>query len=227
MQIDNPAQIPEISQKTGFSVFVFPRNFNYEDIEIKNSFILQPKEERNASGTIKIDDVKNVFSILGNKQTEDLTLLVKPAEKLNNEAGNAFLKNLEEPKDNIHIVFFTKDIQALLPTIRSRAFIYYLKDSFDFDKSPAASAKDLDLAKSLLAATPKQLITIADKLQKVKTDNRRNALDILDLCIELAYKTYFKTGDAKWLSKLEKLTATYQNVKQNGHIKLQIVANML
>ena len=228
MQIDDASQIPNISQRTGFSIFVFPRNFDFNQIKIENAYIVEPeKYERNASGTIKKEQIIDVLSIIGKHQVEPLTILFRPAEKMNSVVANAFLKSLEEPGENIHIVFFTYDLQQLLPTIRSRASIYYLKQDFNLDEAPNASKTDLELAKSLLTANTQQLIKIADKLQKNKENARATTLDILDIAIELAYKTYFKTCDEKWLKKLTQLTSTYDNIRQNGHIKLQIIANML
>lgn len=228
MQIEDPTQIPSISQKTGFSIFSFPRNFNFNQIEFKNAFIVEPEDfEKNPSGMIKRDQITEVFSLIGNRQEKSLTILFRPAERINNVASSAFLKNLEEPGDNVHIVFFTHDLQQILPTIRSRASIYHLKQNFDLDAAPDVPKKDLDLAKSLLTTNSKQLIPLAEDLHKTKNNARQRTLDILDIAIELAYKSYFKTFDAKWLKKLTQLTTAYDCVKRNGHIKLQLIANML
>lgn len=47
-------------------------------------------------------------------------LLVFPAQALNRVAANALLKTLEEPGASLRLVLSTFDVQALLPTIRSR-----------------------------------------------------------------------------------------------------------
>ena len=46
--------------------------------------------------------------------------LIPEAEKMSNEAANAFLKTLEEPPENVHFVLGTTLIQNVIPTIRSR-----------------------------------------------------------------------------------------------------------
>lgn len=224
MQIDDVDQIPQIVNSTGFSIFVFPRNYDFNKINTQKNIVIEPEGKSN---NIKIDQVREVFSLLGNKQEKDLTIIVKPAENLNEAASNAFLKNLEEPKDNIHIVFFTHDITQLLPTIRSRASIYIIKEHFSYNEAPKARTKDLELAKSLLIANDKQLISLSEKLAKSKDSPRQKTLEILNLCIELAYKSFFKTSDEKWLRKLNQLTKAYENIKANGHIRLQLIAQLM
>ena len=224
MQIDSVDQIPQIVNSTGFSIFVFPRDYDFNEINTKKSIVIEPEKKSN---DIKIDQIREIFSLLGTKQERDLTIIVRPAESLNEASSNAFLKNLEEPKENVHIVFFTHDITQLLPTIRSRASIYTIKSHLNFNEAPKANTKDLELAKSLLIANDKQLISLSEKLAKSKESPRQRTLKILDLCIELAYKSFFKTSDKKWLKKLNKLTKAYENIKANGHIRLQLVAQLM
>ncbi len=227
MQIDDIKKISQIASSTGFSIFVFPRNYDFDNVEIKKSIIIEPQKKDNASGEIKKEQIAELFSIINQKQNGNLIVIVKYADNMGEVAANAFLKNLEEPKDNIHIVFFVHDLTQLLPTIRSRANIYTIKDHFNFNEAPKANDKDLALAKSILIANEKQLISLSEKLAKSKDTPRQKTLKILDLCIELAYKSFFKTSDKKWLKKLDQLTKAYENIKANGHIRLQLVAQLI
>ncbi len=52
-------------------------------------------------------------------------VIIDEAERLNEEAGNALLKILEEPPEHSIIFLLTENEAALLPTIRSRAQIIY------------------------------------------------------------------------------------------------------
>lgn len=47
-------------------------------------------------------------------------LVVDPADALNTEAANAFLKTLEEPPERVVLVLVSEREEALLPTVRSR-----------------------------------------------------------------------------------------------------------
>lgn len=46
--------------------------------------------------------------------------LVQPAEAMNENAFNSFLKTLEEPPDGVHLILVTNRLHALPPTIQSR-----------------------------------------------------------------------------------------------------------
>jgi len=52
--------------------------------------------------------------------------ILDDAELLNESSGNALLKTLEEPPEKSVLFLLTNDDQKLLPTIRSRAQIFYL-----------------------------------------------------------------------------------------------------
>lgn len=121
---------------------------------------------------------------------------------MNEAAQNAFLKTLEEPKDFCHFVLITEQPTALLPTILSRAQVFFLRTENPLDTAPAAKEKIMALAKRLVAASPKDLPEIALEITKSKTEPRATALAVTSTTIELLYKSYFKTGNQKFLTKL-------------------------
>ena len=49
---------------------------------------------------------------------------------------------------------------------------------------------------------------------------------VVDAAITLMYKSYFKTGNEKFLTKLDQLLKVQENLT-NGNLKLQLVAHML
>ena len=51
-------------------------------------------------------------------------LLLENIERMNEESANAFLKNFEEPLPNRLIIATTSNINKILPTIKSRWFLY-------------------------------------------------------------------------------------------------------
>ena len=55
---------------------------------------------------------------------------------------------------------------------------------------------------------------------------RAFALEVVGVAIEMLYKTYFITSKEVFLKKLPKFLAVYDGISQNGHVKLQIVANI-
>ena len=153
-------------------------------------------------------------------------VVIRPAEKLSLEAANALLKNLEEPSEKIHFALVTEAPSRLLPTILSRAALYMFRDEKTFDLEISADQKKKDLAKRLIATKPKDLIELAEKISKKKTA-RIDALEILGLAIEMAYKSYYLTGNETFIKKIPRLLRAYENISRNGHIKLQLVANLI
>ena len=82
-------------------------------------FHLLPEKE---GGTIKVQEIRTLIDyIVGKPQIADKKIvIISPAEAMNLQAANAFLKTLEEPADNTYIFLLTQQVHALLPTIVSR-----------------------------------------------------------------------------------------------------------
>jgi DNA polymerase-3 subunit gamma/tau len=148
--------------------------------------------------------------------------LIKSSHLLTKPALNSLLKSLEEPHENVHFAFFTTD-PNILPTIKSRAHHYFYRDK---NENPTnlknIPEKTLNLAKSLISADKSALLAIS---KTIKT--REEALKITDACIELLYKSYLKTGNQKLLLKLTKFLKLEENLKQNGHLRLHLVADLM
>ena len=219
MWFDVLKRIPEIAKKSGTTVFVVP---DEEKVEIPQTIVLKPEEKT----TITIEQVRETLGILGRKQFTDQFIVFRPAEKLGLEAANALLKNLEEPGEKVHFVLITSKPSQLLPTILSRAMIYFWLPGQKLKLDVVADEKTKALAKELMTAGPNELVAIAEKMTKTKTKKREQALAVLGAAIEMLYKSYFLTGKTIFVEKLPKFLAAYENINKNGHIKLQIVANL-
>ena len=220
MFFEKAEDIEKIASRAGCSIFVVPDDTK---IEIKNAFILKPEQKT----TITIDQVREILGQLMVKQTNQQFVLISPADKLGEEAENAILKNLEEPKDNVHFVLITKKPSKLLPTILSRAQMYILKSTKTNLLEINADEKTKQLAKRLIAAKAADLVGLAEELTKKKDGVREYVLDILAVTIEMTYKSYFKTDNPVFLAKIPKFLKAYENINKNGHVKLHLVADLL
>ena len=205
MFFDDPSKILKIANHIGTSIFVLPNTINFT---IKNAIILEPQEK----SVITIDQIRSVLAKLNVKQTKDQFIIIRPADKMNEEAANAFLKNLEEPGSLIHFILITDSPSKLLPTILSRASIYYLREKKSADNEIIADPKIKDLAKKLIT--------------KKKQGVREYTLLILGVAIEMLYKSYYITKKSAFLSKIPKFLQVYENIERNGHIKLHLVADL-
>lgn len=217
MYFNSVDEIREIASKTGCAIFVLP---NEVDFTIKNAFMLSPGKT-----IITIEQVLDMLGFLSVKQTSNRFVIIRPAELLGDEAANALLKNLEEPKDRVHFVLITDSPSKLLPTILSRAQIYFLKTKPSSDNEINVDEAIKSVAKKLITAKPADLPGLADAITKGK--DRAYAMSVVSASIEMLYKSYFITKKDVFIKKLPNFLALYDSLEKNGHIKLHIVADLL
>jgi len=218
MWFESAQEIAEIASKTGTAVFVMPPEVT---VEIPGAIFLQPEDKT----VITIEQIRRVTARLGLKQVNDQFVVVRPADQMGLDAANAFLKNLEEPGDKVHFILITDRPSRLLPTILSRAVVYFWRDPKGLNLEITADAKTKELAKKMLNAKGRDLVEIAEQIAKKKAA-RAYALEILGVAIEMLYKSYLINGKEALLKKLPKFLVAYENILKNGHVKLQIVANL-
>lgn len=229
MYFDDISQIPHLVQVFSTTIFVIN-----PDTELSVKPLLSIKPE-NPESNISIENVREIINLTETKQTDKLFIIVRHAELLTEGASNALLKTIEEPGQNIHIIFFTKSPNLLLPTIKSRAMQFYLKQTEYLNNPPKVTADVMDLAKRLLVVDKMTLPTLIEEITKKSTRNTTNkqendkafTLKIIETTIELAYKSYFKTQNILFLKKIEGLSIAYQNIQKNGNKKLQLIANLI
>jgi len=224
MQLNNLDEVTTLATQNNFSIFELPLGTDFAAI-LPASVHITPDEDKN---TIDITKIRELANITQAKQSHDFYIVVENAETMNQNAANAFLKVLEEPNDKLHFVFLSNNTSQLLPTIKSRASNYCLKNESKISDAPNYDEETLVLAKQYLSATKANLPELVDKIAKLNKDSSRlGAIKVLECAIELAYKSYFLTGNSQFLQKLEKLLIVSDNLAANGHVKLQLVAGML
>jgi DNA polymerase III gamma/tau subunit len=224
MQLNNKEQTESVAGRANFTIFELPKSTDFTTL-FPNTFHLKDPEDKTV---IPIESIHEITSITANKQGEQLFSVIEEADKMSIGAANAFLKSLEEPGENVHYVFLTRDSRAILPTIRSRAQCFYLGDDEKVADPPHIDEELKALAKSYISANQSALPDVVDKILKYdKKSPRESAIKVLDAAIHLSYKSYLITGNASFLQKIEQLLAAQDAISQNGHVKLQLIANML
>ena len=90
-------------------------------LEYKRSKTSELKKTISGSEIIKIDQIRNVKTFLGQKSisSEKKIVLILDAHLLNEAASNCLLKTLEEPSNGIFILL-TSELNLLLDTVISR-----------------------------------------------------------------------------------------------------------
>lgn len=89
--------------------------------EQSESLLFLKPDEKAARPSIKVDAVRDLLhslSLAGIGKAR--IVLIDNAQAMNPQAGNALLKTLEEPFENVYFILICEDLQQLLPTIRSR-----------------------------------------------------------------------------------------------------------
>ena len=217
MFFDDVDQIYQIARKLGTGVFVVPPDV---EVEVPGAIVLKPEDKT----VITIEQVREMMGRLSVRQTSDLFVVIRPADKLQLEASNALLKSLEEPGDRVHFILVTDSPSMLLTTILSRAAVYFLR-TVD-DGGIHADEKVKGLAKRLMVTKGAELIEVAEEIARKKDGVRAYALSVVGAAIEMLYKSYFITGKSVFVAKLPKFLAVYEGIARNGHVKLQIVAGL-
>ena len=217
MFFESVEEIPGIAGRTGTAIFVVPTEVM---VNIPQAMVLQPEEK----STITIEQVREVIRRLNVRQTSEQYIVIRPAELLNPEAANALLKSLEEPGEKVHFVLITDEPSRILPTILSRAHLYFLRVSDD--GGVHADAKVKELAKRLMVAKGADLVGVAEEIAKKKDGVRAYAMSVVGTAIEMLYKSYYITGKGVFVEKLPKFLAAYEALARNGHVKLQIISNL-
>lgn len=222
MFFEKVSEIPAIATRTSCTIFVIAPDTK---IKFKNPLILQPDNDK-TTNIISVEQIRDFIAMTNHRETNERFFIITPADTMNEAAQNAFLKTFEEPKEHCHFVLLTEQPALLLPTIRSRAQIFFPKINGALDQPPHAKAKTMELAKKLIAIPPTELPALATELTKNKTKPREQALEIIGTAIELLYKSYFKTSNDKFLTKLPNFLQLYDALSRNGHIKLHLVADL-
>lgn len=108
--------------------------------------------------SVRIDSIRRLIDWLqiSHALTEGKAAIINDAHTMSEEAANSILKSFEEPPVQTLIIVVAKSLEALLPTIRSRAYKILLKEptlqqgleylsGFDFTGRRAQTALALSL----------------------------------------------------------------------------------
>lgn len=123
---------------------------------------LEPPEEGKGSstGAIIVEQVRAVADFLHSYPAiaRWRTLIVDAVDDMNSNSANAFLKELEEPRERTIFLMVSHSPARLLPTIRSRCRTLRLRPLSDADTRTVLAAQNPQLDAATLAA----LVRVAD-----------------------------------------------------------------
>ena len=150
-------------------------------------------------------ELRNITKLTFNSPT---AILINSIDMITEEAGNAFLKNLEEPQENIYYILTAASLKSILPTIISRCEVIKLTYKLKF----VTNNKNL-----------KPTLAIIDKIK-----DREEAKEFVQNLIEVAHFNLLNSENNKLKEALdlEILIKTMNNLKLNGNVQLQLT-NMI
>jgi hypothetical protein len=151
----------------------------------------------------KIEDVRNLNNFTRLSLTEKTLIFIQDINDATPEALNAFLKNLEEPQENLYYGLTAPSARKVLPTIVSRCQVIKIKDA----TREITNEKEI---KEFLAFSVGQRLAFFDKIR-----DRDKACGFVESLI-------FFLHDKKDLGNMELLIKTLTRLKANGNVNLQL-----
>lgn len=164
----------------------------------------------------KIEDARNLNALIRLSFDEPTLIVGKDINNATEEALNAFLKNLEEPQENIYFALTTPSLRKVMPTIISRCQIIQTN-------SEARHGQNYEDIEKFLSLTKVQKLAYTDKIR-----DRAKAIDFAENTV-LFLHSKLHENQVKYGSlgrTIEVATQTLARLKANGNVSLQL-ANMV
>lgn len=161
---------------------------------------------------VKIEDVRNLNNFIRLEFSEPTLIVCQDIQKLGDEASNAFLKNLEEPQDNIYFLLTTPSIRKVLPTIVSRCQIIKAANKHDLTTNGEEIATFLGITKG-------KKLSYIDKIK-----DRGEAIKFAENMVNFMHGSLHKnTLEYSTSGKnLELILKTLSRLNANGNVNLQL-----
>ncbi|HTK03520.1 MAG TPA: hypothetical protein VL401_02000 [Alphaproteobacteria bacterium] len=151
----------------------------------------------------KIEDVRNLNNFLRLTVTEPTLIYIPNIHEAGTEALNAFLKNLEEPQENLYFVLTAPSLRKVLPTIVSRCQVVKIVNS----EQSTVNGEEIE---NFLNMNIDQKLVFFDKMKE-----RNKAIEFVESLI------YFLHDKGKF-DNMEILLKTLTRLKANGNVNLQL-----
>lgn len=205
---------------------------------------------------IGIDRIRELYLASRGKQAEPSAIIIDDADRMTENAQNAFLKLLEEPAVNLHFILTTHSPEKLLPTVLSRLQTLYIR--------PISEQQSVDLVTTLPGLDEvkrRQLLFIANglpaELYRLAHDSGyfTTRSSRIKLAKELAegaswqrLATLFRVSPTREeaialikqlialleispepskMRRVKKLLLTLEHLEKGGNIRLQLTAGVL
>ncbi|WKZ25722.1 MAG: hypothetical protein QY322_00185 [bacterium] len=151
----------------------------------------------------KIEDAKNLKKLIKFSFNIKTAIVIENIDNATNEALNAFLKNLEEPNDNLIYVLTAKNLYNVLPTITSRCQI-------------------------IKTVNPKLTVSTSSGINSFEKLNLHQKFEVIgkikgrEEAVSFVEDLVLHEHDVKNFKNLENYLSVLKNLKLNGNVGLQL-----
>ncbi|MBI2065896.1 hypothetical protein HYT60_00075 [Candidatus Woesebacteria bacterium] len=160
----------------------------------------------------KIEDVRSLNSFINLTLSNPTAILIRGVDEATDEALNAFLKNLEEPQENLYFILTAASHHKVLPTVVSRCQIVKTV-------SAKASEEDRRLAMDFLKKSAGEKISFLEPIK-----DREEAKQFVS-GLSLGLHELLREGGADYSLLAQGLRAsllTRERLRANGNVTLQL-----
>lgn len=160
----------------------------------------------------KIEDTRALNNLIRLSFDEPTLIVIQDIHEATEEALNAFLKNLEEPQENIYFALTAPSVRKVLPTIVSRC------QTIRTINNSQLTINNKEIEDFLKMATSEKL----GYIDKIK--DREKAIELVENTVQLLHSKLHENG-VKYESiaqNLEVATETLARLKGNGNVNLQL-----
>ncbi len=161
---------------------------------------------------LKIDDVRNLNNLIRLSFDKPTLIVCKNIHEAGEEALNAFLKNLEEPQENLYFALTASSVRKVLPTVVSRCQIIRIINNSQFVIDNEEVEKFLKLG-------------VGEKLSYIdKIKDRGSAIEFAENMVNFMHRSLHK-NEVKYSARAENIrlaVKTLSGLKANGNVNLQL-----
>lgn len=166
--------------------------------------------------SIGIQAIKNTIPLLFRKPYQEThkVIAVLHAERMTAEAQNAFLKSIEEPPENTHIILVATTQHALLPTVRSRCTIVTTHNA-----PPEQTTQMFPPLAKILEGKPSDHVHLIDTLA-TKRETGRAWCAVL--CNEAKALVNHDPGNQKYVTYINEIATCLDRIGKNVNTRLAV-----
>lgn len=170
----------------------------------------------------KIEDTRYLAKLTSLSINKPTAYIINDIDQATTEALNSFLKNLEEPQENLYYILTADSLAKILPTIISRCQVIKLKNLKTQEKSVPPSGWDIRNNEEIgrfLGMTVGEKLAYCDRIK-----DRGEAKKLAEAIINFLHSSLLETdkNQVEIAKNLEISTKTLNNLEANGNVNLQL-----